>query len=97
MKNLRSLSCSPEVINKGEKHYSKQVIHKYLAFCQGQIKSQVPELDLESPESGFFRLPFNKLELQFYNIRHLQQHKGELNERLGTEAGIDIDWVVIVD
>jgi hypothetical protein len=34
-----------------------------------------------------------KLELQFYTIRHLQQHTGELCERLGTEAGIEIGWV----
>ena len=34
-----------------------------------------------------------KLELQIYNLRHLQQHTGELMERLGSRAGIDVDWV----
>jgi hypothetical protein len=32
------------------------------------------------------------LELQLYNIRHLQLHTGELCERLGT-TGVDVEWV----
>jgi len=71
--------------------YSKEEVLKYLAFCQQQVVNIVPQLDLHT-ESGFSWLPFSKLELQFYNIRHLQQHAGELAERLG-QAGIDINWV----
>ena len=48
-------------------------------------------MNLEA-ESGFDWLAFNKLELQFYNIRHLQQHVGELCERLGM-GKVDVDWV----
>jgi hypothetical protein len=44
-------------------------------------------------ESGFHWLPFNKLELQFYNIRHLQQHVGELSEQLSDKTGLEIRWV----
>jgi hypothetical protein len=43
-------------------------------------------------ESGFSWLPFDKLELQFYNIRHLQHHVGELSDSLG-RVGVEIDWV----
>jgi hypothetical protein len=71
--------------------YSKAEMLEYLAFCQQQIIEIVPQLNLQA-ESGFSWLPFGKLELQFYNIRHLQQHTGELAERLG-QAGIDIHWV----
>jgi hypothetical protein len=81
---------------KIDEPYSKAEVLEYLEFCQGQVASILPELNLESDESGFSWLPFNKLELQFYNIRHLQQHAGELCERLGTEAGIDVDWVGMV-
>ena len=49
-------------------------------------------LDLEA-ESGFYWLPFNKLELQFYNIRHLTLHTGELAERLWAVAGEETRWV----
>jgi len=72
--------------------YDKGSVLEYLAFCQQHVAERVPRLDLEAG-SGFGWLPFGKLELQFYNIRHLQQHTGELMERLGTRAHIDVDWV----
>ncbi len=34
----------------------------------------------------------SKAELQIYTIRHLQQHIGELMERLGSRAEVDVDW-----
>ena len=71
--------------------YTKEEILEYWEWCWFFISQQVPNLDLET-ESGFDWLPMNKLELQFYNIRHLQQHTGELMERLG-QQGIDGDWV----
>ena len=52
----------------------------------------MPQLNLEAT-SGFEWLPFSKLELQIYTIRHIQQHTGELMERLGTRANVEIDWV----
>jgi hypothetical protein len=52
----------------------------------------VPQLNLEAA-SGFDWLPFGKLELQFYTIRHIQQHTGELMERLGSRAGVEVNWV----
>ncbi len=75
-----------------EQGYSPGEILEYLALCQQQVNEKTADLDLEA-ESGFHWLPFNKLELQIYNIRHLQQHTGELMERLGTWAQIDVDWV----
>lgn len=88
-----SLSWNPQDPPTGKALYSKDDLLEYLDFCQAQVKTIVPNLDLESVESGFHWLPFGKLELQFYNIRHLQQHTGELCERLGREAGIDVGWV----
>jgi hypothetical protein len=76
--------------------YTKGEVLEYLQLCQEQVVEIVPTLDLESSESGFYWLPFNKLELQFYSIRHLQQHTGELCERLGMQAGLDVDWVGLV-
>ena len=34
----------------------------------------------------------DKLELHLINIRHLQQHAGELYERLGSRANITLHW-----
>ena len=72
--------------------YSREEVQTYLAFCQQQMRAILPNLNLEG-ESGFYWLPFNKLELQIYSIRHIQQHAGELMERLGSREGIELDWV----
>ncbi|MCA9955613.1 MAG: DinB family protein, partial [Anaerolineales bacterium] len=62
--------------------YTQSEVLEYLAFCQQVVLETVDKLDLQG-ESGFYWLPFNKLELQFYSIRHIQQHTGELYEQLG--------------
>jgi hypothetical protein len=36
------------------------------------------------------------LELHFYDIRHLQQHTGELSERLGSQGEIMVEWVGMI-
>jgi uncharacterized damage-inducible protein DinB len=70
---------------------TKDVVLDYLAFCRRQALEKAPALVLDAP-SGFDWLKFTKFELQLYSIRHIQQHVGELMERLGPRAA-DIDWV----
>lgn len=72
--------------------YDKNTILEYLDLCRRQVAERVPQLDPDG-HSGFYWLPMSKLELQIYTIRHIQQHTGELMERLGARAGIEIDWV----
>ena len=72
--------------------YTKEEILAYLALCLEQVENQVDALDLDA-ESGFHWLPFDKLELQIYNIRHVQQHIGELCERLGARGDAEVYWV----
>ena len=72
--------------------YTPEETLAYLDFCWKYVDAQLTELNLEAP-SGFSWQPFNKFELQIYNIRHLQQHTGELMERLGSRAQIDVNWV----
>lgn len=73
--------------------YTKVELLDYLAFCRQHMDAYVPTLDLTAPASGFDWIPMSKFELQIYTMRHLQQHTGELMERLGTQAGISVDWV----
>ncbi len=82
----------PHELPKIGEPYDKATVLEYLAFCRQQAVELVPQQDLAGP-SGFDWLPMNKLELQIYTIRHLQQHTGELMERLGTRAGVDVDWI----
>src|SRR5581483_10999909 len=49
--------------------YGKADVQDYLKLCRGEVEKQIPLLRLEDG-SVFSWLPFDKLELQFYNIRH---------------------------
>ena len=72
--------------------YTKDEVLEYVSFCRQVVETQAPTLDLEAA-SGFEWLPFSKLELQFYNIRHTQHHTGQLSERLRTSANTGLGWV----
>ena len=76
----------------GDIPFTKDEVLEYLAFAEKQVMERVPTTDLEA-ESGFHWYPVNKLELQFINIRHVQQHTGELYECLGTRENIELGWV----
>lgn len=71
--------------------FTRQEIREYLAFLRTEVDARLSEVNLEGP-SGFDWLPFSKLELQVYNLRHLQQHVGEIDQRLG-EAGMEVHWI----
>jgi hypothetical protein len=87
-----TLPWDPQRKPKIGEPYTKGEVLEYLAFCRQVIENQVPALDLEAA-SGFDWLPFDKLELQFYNIRHAQHHTGQLTERLRSSTGTGIRWV----
>jgi hypothetical protein len=87
-RSLRRSEEGPE----GREPYSKEEILEYHKLCREQVEEQITALDLDA-ESGFDWLPFDKLELQFYNIRHIQQHTGELCERLGATGTVEVGWV----
>ena len=72
--------------------YSREEILAYVDFCRAAVDRIVPTIDLSAP-SGFHWLPFDKMELQIYNIRHLQQHVGDLSTLLLADAGLEINWV----
>lgn len=74
--------------------YGKEEILDYLEICRKQVEEKVASLNLDA-ESGFGWLPFDKMELQFYNIRHLQHHTGQLIDRLRTREDIEVKWVGI--
>lgn len=81
---------------KGHKPDSEEPITKdealeYLAFVEQEVTVRIPLTDLEAG-AGFLGNRFNKMELQFINIRHIQQHTGELYERLGSREAIKLDW-----
>lgn len=72
--------------------YTQAEVLEFIDLIEAQLDALVDPLDLQA-ESGFYWLPFNKLELQFYNIRHLMLHTGELAERIWQAAGEEVGWV----
>ena len=91
---LGRLPWPPHDQPKIESPYSKEEILEYVEFCRQEIDAKVPSLDLNAP-SGFHWLPFGKLELQLYNLRHIAHHTGQLIDRLRTAAQIGIVWVAV--
>jgi hypothetical protein len=72
--------------------YSKADILEYHDFCCAEVAAKVLETKLDS-DSGFYWLPFNKFELQLYNIRHIQHHTGQLTDRLRDASDVGVRWV----
>ncbi|MFC2082539.1 DinB family protein [Candidatus Bipolaricaulota bacterium] len=66
-----------------------------LAYC-GHIDDRTEDLVQSTPldaPSGFHWLKFSRGEAHLYNLRHIQHHVGQLNERLRQEEGIGFGWV----
>lgn len=76
--------------------YSKDEILEYLEFCRAEVEAKVPRVEFSAP-SGFRWLKFDKLELQFYNIRHIQHHSAQLADRLRNAEGVGVRWTASVN
>ncbi|MHB0857877.1 MAG: DinB family protein [Anaerolineae bacterium] len=72
--------------------YTREELLDYLRCCREQVAVQLSALLPDAP-SGFPWLAFDRLELQLYNLRHLQQHVGELYERLGAAGDRALPWI----
>lgn len=72
---------------------SKADLLEYWQEIDDSVDAKVDALDLEAQESGFsWYKNFPKLDHQLVNLRHIQEHAGQLRDRM-MEAGIDMDWV----
>ncbi|HAY85728.1 MAG TPA: hypothetical protein DCY42_12650 [Chloroflexi bacterium] len=87
-----AISLDPAKSGQEPSPFSKAEVLGFLDYLSAKVDEMVAVLDLEA-ESGFYWLPFNKLELQFYNIRHMMLHTGELAERLWAISGQETNWV----
>lgn len=76
----------------GDIPFTKEEVLEYLSFVEKQVEEKVPVSDLGSADSGFSWYPVGRLEMHFVNIRHIQQHAGELYECLGSRENIELGW-----
>jgi len=94
------LQDSEEDFVEWEKHhdpdggvpFTKEEVLEYREFVEQQVMVRVPVTDLEAA-SGFSWYPVNKLEMHFINIRHIQEHTGEIYETLGMRENAELPWV----
>lgn len=70
--------------------FLKEEILERLGRVEQDVIEQIPIMDLDAPTGATGALA-NKLELQIYNIRHIQQHAGELYERL-SPYDLKLEW-----
>ena len=76
--------------------YDKPTLAGYAGTCRARAKAAVEgESDavLAGP-SGFHWLPFTRLELHLYNVRHLQHHAGQLGATLRRQVGEGVPWAL---
>lgn len=78
-----------------EKPYTKDQIRAYLDQCRGKCKSTIESL---TDEKALQRCTFDWveasfLEMQLYNMRHVQEHAAQLSLLLGQHDVSGFDWV----
>ena len=73
--------------------YSIDQVQAYSGHVMRQIRSELPDQDMDGPSGIPWWGEFTNLEMHVYNIRHLQHHVGQLVDRLRNDAGVEIDWV----
>lgn len=89
---LDKMPWPPHAMPPKEKPYTKEELLEYWRTCDAMIDEGVERMDLNAQECGFPWYHMKKLDHQMMNIRHLQQHVGQLTERI-YDAGQDLDWV----
>ena len=70
-------------------------LHEILARQYRASLAMVREAVVKCPKS-LWLAHFGKLELQLYNLRHLQHHTGQLIDQLRTVAQMGVGWVAAV-
>jgi hypothetical protein len=75
--------------------YDKPTIRLYVQTCMAKAaKTVAAETEASlAGESGFPWLPFPRLELHLYNIRHIQHHTGQLAAFLRRAGHKGAGWV----
>ena len=78
-----------------EQPYTKDQIIAYLALCRDKCQSTLAGLTDERAQQrcvyDWMELSF--LELQMYNMRHVQEHAAQLSLVLGQHAVMGFDWI----
>jgi hypothetical protein len=75
------------------RRFERDELREYLTICRKKlhdIMAAETVATLEGP-SGFSHLPFSRMELHFYNLRHIHHHTGQLGAFL-RKVGASPGW-----
>ena len=79
-----------------DRPYDRETLAGYADACRDKAKAAIEgesDAALAGP-SGFHWLPFPRLELHLYNVRHLQHHTGQLAAAARRVGGEAARWAV---
>ncbi|SRR5258708_205506 len=78
-----------------EKPYTKDQVHTYLDQCRKKCQSTIEGMTDEKARQRctFDWVEASFLELQFYTMRHVQEHAAQLSLLLGQQDVSGLDWV----
>lgn len=77
---------------------SKADLLEYCDLITARVGPQLARIDLDAPHSGFAWYDIPKLDHQILNVRHIQEHGGQLRDRLLERDDYPeehLDWISI--
>jgi hypothetical protein len=83
--------CRGHGTPKGVAVVSRDDLLEYLDFLESHLSERLRSTAFSAP-TGFVGFPMDKLEMHMLQLRHIQQHVGEIYERLGSRAGLQLTW-----
>ena len=86
-----NMSMDPDA--KEVEPYSQREMIELVDHCRDLIDSKVDSTDLTAENCGFHWYKVPKLEHMMVNLRHLQHHVAQLQDRLRNVENKGINWV----
>lgn len=79
--------------NDGIQPYTRVELIRFGNELLHKIDSLVDVLDLNAKDSGFYWYRVNKLEHQLVNLKHLQHHVAQLQDRIRNKQHVGVGWI----
>ena len=77
----------------GKTPYTRSELVEFCRDLNRQLDKRIDMMDLNASDSGFFWYSISKLEHQLVNLKHLQHHLAQLQDRIRNDQQTGISWV----
>ncbi|NND34929.1 MAG: hypothetical protein HKN76_20250 [Saprospiraceae bacterium] len=79
--------------SEGKTPYTRSELIEFTRELIRNLDKRLDQIDLNASDSGFFWYTVNKLEHQLVNLKHLQHHLAQLQDRLRNDQNEGISWI----